>query len=328
MPPSLSRAEVSKLLDLDPTVIDALIESGRILCHVRRGESRIPLDQLEAFFREALIRLYRAEAGALPALQREPVAASPAPEPEPEPEPAITPPPEPPPPPPIMAMPAPPPRIITREESEEPQTEQRIASRYVPLRHIEGIFGETKFSMLQLSSTGLRIKHRDPLLPGTEAKVSFALMKPARSFVVRARVVWTSIARAGDDRFSISGLRVTEHQERLARAIDLLKASHELQPERRAAVRRATDGVMAIEDITDEEIALVTSAIQKFASDPVEAGRWYSRARFALADETVRRAAPERPRDREEILGIWEYLERQVEIPKIAGIVGWMRAAG
>lgn len=315
MKPSLSRLDAARILEVDLSLVDALIESGRILCHVRKGEARIPLDQLEAFFRESLIRLYRAEAGGQqsivsePAAVAEPVAtAPPAPEPEPPREAAI------------LATPAP-----TPPPPDEPRPEMRGNERYIPLRQIDGIFGETKFSMLQLSSTGLRIKHREPLLPGTEAKVSFALLKPARSVVVRARVVWTSIARSVEDRFSISGLRVLDHQERLARAIDLLNATHELQPERRAQVRRATDGLLAIEDISDDEIALVTEVIQKFAADPVEASRWYSRARFAVADESVRRAAPDRPRDREEVLGIWEYLDRQVDIPKIAGIVGWVR---
>lgn len=317
---SLSRSEVSRLLDLDPAVVDALIDSGRILCHVKRGEARIPVDQIEGFLRDSLVRLYRAEAAAAA-----PIVLVRGPEPE--------------------RQPAPPPEAIPdvraeaasrpvqtpvrhEEDEDADRPELRIASRYVPLRQIDGIFGETKFTLLQMSATGLRIKHQDSLLPGTEAKVSFALMKPARSFVVRARVVWTSIARAGEDRFSISGLRATAHQERLTRAIDLLKSANELQPERRAQVRRATDGVVAIEEISDEEIALVTNAIQKFATDPVEASRWYSRARFSMADENVRRAAPERPRDREEVLGIWEYLDHQVEIPKIAGIVGWVRQAG
>ena len=320
MRPTLSRGEVGEILDLEPSVVDALIDSGRLLCHMNRGEARVPVDQLEAFFRDALVRLYRAEAAKAPVLMlKEP---EPAPEPEavaePEPiaPPAIAPQPRP-----IVAEPRP-------AAAEEEPRENRIAERFVPLRQIDGIFGETKFSIMQMSATGLRIKHREPLLPGMEAKVSFALLKPARSFVVRARVVWTSLARAGEDRFAISGLRVLDHQERLSRAIDLLNAAHELQPERRAQARRATDGLVAIEDISDEEIAMVTDAVNKFAEDPVEASRWYSRARFALADETVRRAAPERPRDREEILGLWEYLDRQIEIPKIAGIVGWMRQAG
>jgi PilZ domain len=322
---SLSRTEVSALLDLDPEVLDALLEKGRILCQYSRGEARIPLDQLESFFRDALVRLYRAEAGAVvgpispisplgPMGQigpLGPITPPPEPEPEREPEPVVS----------APLPPAPPP-------PEELPPELRRAERYVPLRQIGGIFGETKFSILQMSTTGLRIRHQESLMPGTEAKVSFALLRPARSVVVRARVVWTSIARSGEERFSISGLRILDHQERVARAIDLLKAAHELQPERRTQVRRTTDGLIPVEEISDDEIALVTNAVQKFATDPVEAGRWYSRARFALSDENVRRAAPERPREREEVLGIWEYLDRQVEIPKIAGIVGWIRQAG
>lgn len=324
---SLSRSEVSQLLDIDLATVDGLVESGNILCRYQRGEPRIPLDQLESFFRAALVKIYRAEAAGNVPIEEPKPEPVPMREPDPEPdEPLPTPDHDPEPEPPralpehvAIAAPAPPP-------DEKP--EQRAAARYVPLRQIDGIFGEMKFSIMQMSSTGLRIRHRDALMPGTEAKVSFALLKPARSIVVRARVVWTSVARQGDDRISISGLRILEHQERVARAIDLLKASNELQPERRAQARRTTDALVPVEDVTDEEIALVTSAVQKFASDPVEAGRWYSRARFSLSDENVRRAAPERGRDREEILGIWEYLDRQVDIPKIAGIVGWMRQAG
>ena len=320
---SLSRLEVSRLLDLDLPVVDALIESGRILCHVKKGEARIPVEQLETFLRDALIRLYRAEA-----VQRSvPVIREPEPVPASQPESKPEPPSPAPSPAGIMAAAQGSPPHPREPEEEEEKPDHRVASRYVPLRQIDGIFGETKFSLLQMSATGLRIKHRDALLPGTEAKVSFALMKPARSFVVRARVVWTSVARAGEERFSISGLRVTAHQERLTRAIDLLKSANELQPERRVVARRASDAV-AVEEISDEEIELVTSAIHKFATDPVEASRWYSRARFSMADENVRRAAPERPRDREEVLGIWEYLDHQVDIPKIAGIVGWVKQAG
>jgi hypothetical protein len=327
---TLSRVDVSRILEIDLHTVDALLDSGRILCHVKRGEVRVPLEQLEAFLRDSLVRLYRAEAQHAPVVmvkEAEPVPAparrEPEADPEPEPLAAVSAPAEPVAVPQIVIPPPPPPAI-----AEEPQKENRIAERFVPLRQIDGIFGETKFSILQMSATGLRIRHSDPLLPGTEAKVSFALLRPAKSVVVRARVVWTSLARSGEARFSISGLRVLDHQERLMRAIDLLNAAHELQPERRAQTRRATDGLVAVEDVSDDEIALVTNAVQRFAEDPVEASRWYSRARFALADETVRRAAPERPREREEILGIWEYLDRQVDIPKIAGIVGWMRQAG
>ncbi|HEX8619415.1 MAG TPA: PilZ domain-containing protein [Thermoanaerobaculia bacterium] len=355
---SVSREELSDLLAVPLDVVDALLDSGRVLCHIRGGEPRIPLAQLEGFLRDALLRLYQAEAGWREAPPEEseprqpqrrhverPVFASSSymPEPEgdpeaqtesaesaPEPEPDRNPDSEPrpatvvPASPRIFASPAPEPRV--RQQHDEP--ELRIATRFVPLRQLGGIFGDVKFVVMQLSATGFRIRHNEPLMPGDEAKLSFALLRPARSVVVRAKVVWTSIAKSGNERFSISGLRITEHQDRVATAIDALRAANELQPERRGAPRRATDSMSVISGISDEEMALVTAAVQKFASDPVEASRWYSRARFALADENVRRAAPERPRDREEVLGIWEYLERQVDINKIAGVVTWMRSSG
>ena len=330
---SVTRAELSALLNVPLDVVDALLDSGRVLCHVKGGEPRIPLAQLEEFLRDALLRLYEAESQTRPAaeppavrerqkeLEREAeheTDAEPEPEPEPDPAPAMAVAA------PIFASPAPEPRPQT-EVREEP--EQRSATRYVPLRQLGGIFGDVKFVIMQLSATGLRIRHNEPLMPGDEGKLSFALLRPARSVVVRARVVWTSIAKSGDDRFSISGLRILEHHDRVAAAIDSLRAANELQPERRGVLRRASDSLAVISGISDEEMALVTAAVQKFASDPVEASRWYSRARFALSDESVRRAAPERPRDREEVLGIWEYLERQVEIGKIAGVVTWMRSS-
>jgi hypothetical protein len=311
---TLTAAEVAALLDLTPAAVEALLDSGRVLCHVKGGQPRIPLAQLEQFFRDALIRVYQAE-GNPPLEEKPPAIEEPTPEPEepPREEPPAT---------------SNQPPATTRGSERKELPDQRRALRYVPRRQIDGIFEDTKFTILQISTTGLRIRHREPLMPGSEAKVSFALIKPARSIVLRARVVWTSLARSGEERFSISGLRVIEHAERLARAVDSLLMTHDLQPERRVRDRRSDDALTTmLSGATDEEIALVTAAIQKFANDPSEASRWYARARFALSDEQVRRTAPPKPRDREEVLGIWEYLERQVDLEKVAGVVAWTRAA-
>ena len=315
---TLTPAEVADLLEVPTAVIDALLDSGRILCHVKNGEARMPLAQLEEFFREGLMRVYRAEvpvaeaATAAPEVEALPVIGDSFEEP------------------PAEEVPSEPAAPSTDHQSPVTPTEeapdQRRLPRYVPRRQISGIFDDIKFSIVQISASGLRIRHREPLVPGSEAKLTFALLNPARSIVVRARVVWTSLASSGEERFAISGLRIIEHAERLARAVDSLLATHDLQPERRTRQRRASDAT-AILAASDEEIALITSALQKFKSDPVEASRWYSRARFALSDENVRRVAPRRPRDREEVLGIWEYLERQVEIEKVANVVAWSRAS-
>jgi hypothetical protein len=316
---SVSLDELTRVLEVPPDLVDALLASGRVLCHVNRGETRIPLDQLEAFFRDSLVRIYQAEAHQLgsPAAEEPPeaeevAAAAPA---EPVEEPAPAPPPPAPVAPPVV-------RAHRAGDAQRHERDLRGSARYVPLRQLSGIFGDVKFTIVQISTTGLRIRHKEPLMPGDEGKVSFALLRPARSVLLRARVVWTSLARSGDEQFSISGLRVTEHVERLENAIDTLKGVHELQPERRVQARRENDGLTMISGISDEEMALVTAAVERFAADPVEATRWYSRARFALSDENVRRAAPPRPRDRDEVLGIWEYLDRQVDISKIVGVIG------
>jgi hypothetical protein len=319
---SVSPEELAQLLDVPPDVVEALLASGRVLCHVNRGETRVPLDQLEAFFRDSLVRVYQAEAwGGAVAEAEEPVAAEEVPEPV-QAKPVEAPPPPSAPPASVPPTPAPVSRARHARDTQRDQRDLRGAARYVPLRQLGGIFGDVKFTIVQISTTGLRIRHKEPLMPGDEGKVSFALLRSARSVLLRARVVWTSLARAGDDQFSISGLRVTEHVDRLEMAIDTLKASHELQPERRVQARRENDGLTMITGVSDEEMALVTAAVERFAADPVEATRWYSRARFALSDENVRRLAPQRPRDREEVLGIWEYLDRQVDIGKIAGVIG------
>ena len=353
---SLTREEVSRILQFPLSVVDALIDEGLLLCHVRNGVPRVPAEQLEAFFRDGLVRLYRAEAsresssGAFQFEMAPPQAEAVTRPPEPlrneslVDAPARTTPAE-------AAAPATPAAPISQapaeaesphvaeyeQEDEEPEPrvidkpDLRHAPRFIPRRQIDGIFHDVKFTIVQLSTTGLRIRHDQPLIPGDEAKISFALLHPPRSFVMRARVVWTSVAhyeQNADRTFCISGIRVIDHVDRLARAIEILRASHDLQPERRAEPRKgAPVETMTLDGVSDDEVASVMGAVQKFAADPVEANRWYGRAKFALADPQVRREAPERPREREEVLGLWEYLDRSVEIPKIAGVLSWMRKA-
>jgi len=323
---SFTRDEVSRIFDLPPETIDSLLSDGRLLCSVVDGEPRVPLEQAERYLRDALLRLYRTAASRIEEVA-DTVAGSPFPlaeeaeqqaaadDEQPEPAPIV---------------PASPPPARVDKPTEDEQVEFRRSPRYIPRRQIDGIFSDVRFTIVQISTSGLRIRHDLPLAPGDEAKVSFALLNPPRSFVMRARVVWTSVARfeSGGESFCISGIRVIDHAERLARAIEILRSTHDLQPDRRSKPRpevRVDTLATALEGISDDEVALVVQAAQRFASDPLEANRWYSRARFALADEQVRREAPRKPRDREEVLGIWEYLERKVEMGKVAGVLSWVK---
>ena len=294
-----TRDEAAKHLELPPKVIDALVESGTLA---------LESTSIESFCRETLIRLYKAMAS----VSLLSGAAAP--------------------PPPQMEE-----SEITRSIAEfvepvllkppESKPDLRIAPRYSPRRQIGGKFRGVKFKVLQVSTTGLRVRHDESIMPGDEAKLTFSILRPARVFMLRARVVWTSIAQRGEGpSFCISGLRVIDGFEQLREAIDILRAARELDLDDSLVQKSArASSPPALVGLSDEDVASIIRAYRTFSADPVEANRWYTRARFALADSSVREAAPARARDREEVLGIWEFLDRRVDIRVVTNVLGWIR---
>lgn len=300
-------ADAARALALPPAVIETLVRSGVLKTVEHEGADVVSAQDIEALLRDTLLRLYRAEAVAtevevdIPTSDDVVEITEPAKD-----DPLIT-------------------RSIAEFQaaSDDARANQRIAPRYRPRRQLGGTFRTLKFSVLQLSATGLRVRHEETLRPGDEARLALSLQKPARTFVVRARVVWTSIAQRGSGpSFCISGVRVVDQSEQMREAIDLLLAQRELEPESGSA-RSATPA--GITGLSDEEVASIIRAARLLTSDPVEAGRWYTRAKFALADESVRAAAPSRPRDREEALAVWEYLKRSIDLRAVAGVLSWIR---
>jgi hypothetical protein len=311
------REELSELLQLNPVVVDALIASGTL------NGNAIAAADLERFFRDSLLRLYQAQAmrvaASAPVIPQDAeveieIEARPA-ETDVEPIPTI---------------------MRTYEEElldsgERPN--MRAGVRYVPRRQIGGVFRDVKFVMLQLSSSGLRIRHDEALHPGDEARLSFAILNPPKSFVMRARVVWTSIAQRGEERsYYISGLRVTENADRLVNAAYLLRTARELQIDERDIGRTAPAARIPRKDmprhvtgLSDEDVLTIIQAARRLADDPQEAARWYARARFAIAEEEVRKAAPRGAREREEVVGVWEYLHRRPDLKTVAGVMQWIR---
>jgi hypothetical protein len=326
MRPHFSHDSAARILALPSSAMTQLISSGRLDATVVDGAPVIAAESIETFLRERFLELYRAEAQQAQAAPQpheheetidlhdeqqasaQPAAAEAAPQPEvTEPHVEIT-------------------RSFNEYEADaRPQRpNMRIAPRYVPRRQLGGTFRQMRFTVLQLSMTGLRIRHEETLRPGDVARLTLALMRPARTFAMQARVVWTSIAQRGDGpSFCISGLRVTEGADQLRHAIDLLREGRDLQQDEGA--RRSPNSPTSLTGLSDDDVASIIRAVRKFSTDPVEANRWYTRARFALADENVRNAAPAKARDREEVVGVWEYLDRRVELHQIAGVVTWLR---
>jgi hypothetical protein len=325
-----SREDAARILDIPLPALNDLVR--RLELGVRPEDELIPAEHLEAFLRDRFLALYQAEAMA--AIQA-PVAATAASGVAVEEETDV------------VAMEAAAPEAAVAEEvtheaerevvvvhsiaefeaaAQQHHADLRIAPRYMPRRQFGGFFRQLRFTVAQISTTGLRIRHDETLLPGDTGKLTFAIQKPARTFAMQAKVVWTSIAqRDKGSSFCISGLRVTEGMDQLRQAIDLLRASRELQVDTGSARPRAASPAGSLTGLSDDDVAAIIRTVRLFQADPVEASRWYTRARFALSDEKVRKAAPPRARDREETIGVWEYLDRRVDLRKIAGVVLWLQ---
>lgn len=286
-------AQTAEILDLPPSIVDKLVRSGQL----PSNGNGVPAAEIQNYLSQSFIRLFQAQAKEQPDVPaKEPTAAA-----------AET-----------LII-----RSIAEYEEElrgEP-SELRVAPRYVPRRQLRGTFRDLRCTLLQLSTTGLRIRHDETLRPGDVARLTVALQRPARTFAMQARVVWTSIAQRGEGpTFCISGLRVLEAGP-LQQVIHHLREASDLQTDEGRL--RGTSSPLS--GLTDEEVASIIRVVRRFNADPVEAGRWYTRARLALADEEVRAAAPQRPRDREEVVGVWECLERKLDIAKVASVVTWLR---
>lgn len=303
-----SPEEVSRSLHLPQRVVDAIVSTGLI----DASSGSLSAAAIENLLRDTLLRLYRTEARTeevtidLPeAAQREDVAGDEEETPDPD---------------------------VVRQSLAEYQTEalrqrenKRVVARYKPRRQLGGMFRQSRFTILQISDTGLRIRHDDSLRPGDEARVTFSLVQPPRTFALKARVVWTSIAQRGSGpSFCISGLEATAGSPQLHEAIRALLAARDLELEPEDA--SVTTAKANLAGLSDEDVASVIRTMRLLMSDPVEANRWYTRARFALADSEVRAAAPTRARDREEALAVWEYLGRRLNLKAVAGVLSWMRS--
>src|SRR5207247_2696367 len=66
-----------------------------------------------------------------------------------------------------------------------------------------------------------------------------------------------------------------------------------------------------------DQAGLGRQARARLRTHPEEAQKWYNRARYAIADVDPSLAASELVRDRDEVLAVWEYLQRSVPIPVI-----------
>ena len=216
--------------------------------------------------------------------------------------------------------------------------ELRASERFVASEPLRGTFGATEVTVFDLGALGAQIEHAQPVRLGTTGRLS--IHRDGVETVVSARVVWSKLSKTPNQQGKYlyrSGLRIEEQPT------DFLLALHSLA--RGGFIRRDPDALerkrqhienkqqqkqqrqsgsfkpiaLPAETIPSDQAGIVRQARARLRTHPEEAQKWYNRARYAATD-VESAAAFERVRDRDEVLAVWEYLQRSVPIPVIVRV--------
>ncbi len=216
--------------------------------------------------------------------------------------------------------------------------ELRTAERYVVIEPLPGSFGSAAVSVHDICEHGVQIIHAHPLRIGTSARLWFK--RGTTAAASQATVVWSKLSQRPDAEGKLlyrSGVRLAATDYDFVLALQELASkgvlradSESLQRKREILERReherAGRPVMKLLHpelaVPSDQALLVRHARERLRANPEEARKWYHRAKFAMAEEGTAVGAAEIIRDREDILAVWEYLERSIDLPTIMRVFG------
>lgn len=213
--------------------------------------------------------------------------------------------------------------------------ELRTSERYVVMESLTGSFGAASTTILDICEHGVQIAHTQPLRIGTTGRLWFKRAEVAAS--IQGSVVWSQLSQKPDDEGKIlyrSGVRIADGSGEFTQALQMLALkgvlrrdfdSLERKRQRNAArssARVAKPVVKFVQqgsDVPHDQALLIQHTRERLKNNPDEASKWYNRARFAISSDTPPGGA-EMLRDREEVLAIWEYLDRSVDLSTIVRV--------
>lgn len=206
------------------------------------------------------------------------------------------------------------------------QDEARRNARYLLSPALEGSFGAIAVTVKNLGIRGMQIEHAEALKLGSQGRITITVPERREKVVVMGRVAWSRLAQTPDAAGRLryhSGIRFLEDalcpSEVLVHLLGRGEAAIDTEGMRRKEeARRLREESRAARtmkyvpptgpDIPADQQLLVEHAIRQLRSNPDEAQKWYQRAKFAPILDRDKTAY------REDIVAIWEYLGRTIEI--------------
>ncbi|HJW92848.1 MAG TPA: hypothetical protein VJ901_04460 [Thermoanaerobaculia bacterium] len=210
----------------------------------------------------------------------------------------------------------------------------RGADRFVADERLAGSFGSASITVIDLAEEGAQIEHAQPLRLGLKARFWFR----SRDISVSAQglIVWSHLSKrpSADGKLLYrSGVRIEEEGDQFADTLRQLVRSgivhrdvgaldrKRKRLEEKEQERWGKPGQLKVfrsEQIPPDQVMLIQHARERLRSHPDEALKWYNRAKYALVEDDT--AIGESLRHRDDVLAVWEYLERSVPIETIASV--------
>jgi hypothetical protein len=209
----------------------------------------------------------------------------------------------------------------------------RGTERFNLTEPLGGSFGSASVTILNMSVDGLKVEHAQPIRLGTKARLWFR--RADISVSVQALLMWSHLSKTPNDKGKYlynSGLRIDTLGNEFSLALQGLmdagvtvQDAESLDRKRQRQLERTRDKTASTmktvkqeADISPDQVLLIQHARERLRGNPEEALKWYNRAKYAIAQGGAYVASE--MRNREDVLAVWEYLERSVDLSTIVRV--------
>lgn len=207
----------------------------------------------------------------------------------------------------------------------------RSTDRFVADERLAGSFGAASVTVVDLADQGAQIEHSQPLRLGLRAR--FWFRRGDVSVSAQGLVVWSHLSKKPNHDgklFYRSGIRIEEEIEQFGDALRALVRNGSVHRDIEALDRKRKRieakeqerwgkpglRVFRSDEVPPDQVLLIQHARERLRGHPDEALKWYQRAKFAFNANGG--AMGENLHYREDVLAVWEYLERSLPIATIA----------
>lgn len=199
--------------------------------------------------------------------------------------------------------------------------ELRSGQRYVLDTPLSASFGSTEVQIVNISTGGLQILHPLPQRVGSSSRLWFRIGDVVVS--TTARLLWSHLSKSSNGKMTYcSGLRVEdpEYAASVKALVDrgfvkndgdsLERKKQRLIQKERERSDKFLVKALPMEALSSEQMLLIQHARERLKANPLEASRLYHQARTAEAANG----------QREDVVAVWEYLERSIGIATITKV--------